>query len=301
MADDRRVPSRVSFAFDAPVATTPALPMVEGARQDGAMQVLRRQVVEGFDPAWRPERVTHPSITLVCPPSADPLLSVVKNVVDGLVSGGVVFNDRQVVSVEAVIDKSGAVTTTTVIFDQECDLEREGCEDSCPHKKIRPCMSVCEASSQTLARPVGTRPLISSTGEAVTRDVESYIRDLRSDVDSVRWVDGSQKDLREVVAAAHPIRIDLQLRTNAFADIENVAARLVHLVHLMAHDDGASADRIWDAAPSVEHLIEEVRMERHPTLLPGTTVTIETINSDDTAAPRLIEHIRKLRSIQVVD
>lgn len=292
--------SRVQFTYDAPLATTPALPKVGGAKQDGGMQVVRRQVVEGFDPNWRPERVTHPSITLVCPQSEDPLLSIVKNVIDGLDSGGVVFNDRQVVSVRAVIDKTETVTNTAVIYDMPCGLEGDRCEDSCPRTKIRPCMSVWEASSETLARPAGSRPLVSPTGEAVSRDIDAYVSDLRSDEANVRWVDGSIDDLRSMVAAASALRVDLELRTNAFADIENVAARLVHLVHVMAHDGDRSPLEVWNASPSVEYLIEEVRMCRDPNLLPGTTVTIETIDPEASPASELIEYLRKVRSTQTI-
>lgn len=89
------------------------------------------------------------------------------------------------------------------------------------------------AVTETLARPVGAKPLLSPVGITVSRDVVSYVANLRDDASNVVWDKNSSVDvLRSLVAAGRPLRMILELKTDGFADIDNVTARLVHLAHV---------------------------------------------------------------------
>lgn len=291
----------VSFEYTAALSTTPLLPTVPGARQDGGMQVLRRQLRQGFG-FGEPEDVEHPVIEVVAPSTGSgSLLALVKNVIDGLDEDDIILNDRQVWFIDARFDDTDTATTVTVWHDPECDRAHDGCEVDCPLAKrhtIRRCMLTMGAITETLARPVGAKPLLSPVGITVARDLDSYVTNLRDDVPNVVWDANSSVDaLRSLVADGRPLRMILELKTDGFADIDNVTARLVHLAHILVHDTpGLDASDVWNASPPLEDLITEIRTYRVPDSGQGARITIEDTDSPSANAIADLRMTRELRS-----
>ena len=292
-----------SFEYTADLPTTPPLPTVPGARQDGGMQVLRRQLRQGFR-SDTPHDVEHPTIEIVAPDKGSgSLLALVKNVIDGFDDDEIIFGDRQVWLIDARFNNTDAATTAIIYHDEVCRRSHDGCPTDCPRPKRRAygCTLMMGSVTETLARPVGAKPLLSPAGIPVTRDVDSYVTELRDDVANVHWNEGSSVEaLHSMIAGNRPLRVILELRTNGFADLENVAARLVHLIHVVAHDqEGLSPHEVWNAAPSVENLIAELRMYRIPDSGTGATITIQDLDSSSEHVIGEVDITRKLRSVGV--
>lgn len=266
----------VSLHIEGKPKTTAPLTTVQGAQLDGGQVVIRRQVREGFY-GNRPYLASGAGVEIVCPSSGgSSLLSVLKNIIDGLDDHDLLDTDRNITLVKAAFS-DGPVTTVVVTWPSE--------KFAPGRNRKYPSGAMDVAGSETFAVPTGVRPLIASSGEAVSRRVDAYVSELL-----VQWDAVAARLPEELTAAVQalphtgPYRLTVEVQSTREADLENVVARAVHLLHVGAYcADSRDPFDLWNAAPALEDQVVEVEAYRAALLPTGMTVTLTHI--EDTNAP----------------
>ncbi len=282
----------ITIRVDGPPKTAAPITTVAGAWLDGGQAVIRRQVREGFG-EYAPEKAEDVGIDIVCRQvGGASLLSVVKNIVDGLDEYGIINTDRDVSTIRAAFDETDPAATVIV--------SHEIIDPSPPMERKYPSGALLAVTSETLAAPIGTRPLIAPSGEATGRDIDTYVDELLDQWQEVaREVDQETVEAVRRLPSGGPYRATVIVNSKKTADLENVVTRLVHLLHVAAYKDEAlSPLEMWSRQPAIEDLITEVEAYRTALTPVGLTITITPI--DNVTEPLIdLETIRKLRRTEV--
>lgn len=264
----------VSLRIEGRPRTAAPLSTVAGARPDGGQVVIRRQVMEGFGD-YAPYRAEDAGIEILCRQEGDAsLLSVVKNIVDGLDQHEAISSDRSLWYVVAAFDPSTVETIVSVT----CEDERYRIPPS--WKYSTPLVML---ESDTVAAPIGTRPLVAASGQAVERDADAYIHELLAQWDELAsHLDEATVTAIRALPSAGPYRLTVEVNSKKTADLDNVVARVVHLLHVAAYcDENRDTQFLWHRQPAIEDLVTEINAYRSDPLPVGLTVTLTPVEKTD--------------------